>query len=267
MTVRWALLFLLGGCAASSARLVDVGGYRIWMHPEGQGTPTVVFVNGGSANSSVWANIPPDVRRRGEVRTVVYDRAGVGKSEPRPGAYRIDDDAAELVRALDASDVRGPIVLVAYAYGGFVATLVAANDPRVAGVVLVDAFPPSFFDAAEVARLMARFTPNFDALTRENPASSRVLIPLLRAYPETAQRVREVTFPPSLPTIDIVPDWTWVNSFDEILALRLAHASFVAASPAREAVFAKRSAHNVMRDRPDVVIDAIVRIVQRLRGR
>lgn len=265
--MRWTLLFLLGGCAASSARLVDVGSYRIWMHPEGQGAPTVVFVAGGSADWSVWANITPEVRRHGEVRTVVYDRAGVGRSDPRPGEYRIDDDAAELVRALDACDVRGPIVLVAYSYGGFVATLMAANDPRVAGVVLVDAYPPSFFDAAEVARLMARFALVFDALTRENPASARVLIPVLQAYPETAKRVREVTFPQSLPTIDIVPDWTWVSTFDELLALRLAHKSFLAASPAREAVFAKSSRHNVMRDRPDVVIDAIVRMVQRVRGR
>jgi hypothetical protein len=54
---------------------------------------------------------------------------------------------------------------------------------------------------------------------------------------------------------------------DELLALRRAHRSFVEASPAREAVLAKRSRHNVMRDRPDVVIDAIVRIVQRVRGR
>jgi pimeloyl-ACP methyl ester carboxylesterase len=266
MTMRLALLLLLGGCATSQVRLVDVGGYRISMHLDGQGAPTIVFISGGSANSSVWASITPEVRRRGEVRTVIYNRAGVGDSEPRPGEYRIDDDATELVRALDACDVHGPIVLVAYAYGGFVATLMAANDPRVAGVVLVDAYPPSFFDAAEIARLMARFEVAYDSLTRENPASARSLIPLLEAYPATAERVREVTFPQSLPTIDIVPDWTWVPTFDEQVALRVAHRSFVEASPAREAKFAKGSFHNVMRDRPEVVIDAIVRMVQRVRG-
>jgi pimeloyl-ACP methyl ester carboxylesterase len=270
MTVRWALLLLLGGCAAaaSQARLVDVGGYRIWTQLEGKGEPTVVFASGGSATSSAWANITPEVRRHGKVRTLVYDRAGTGKSEPRPGAYRVDDDATELVRALDACDVRGPIVLVTHAYGGFVVTLVAASDPRVAGAVLINANLANFFDAAETARIAARFAASFDALEKENPQLARVLIPVLRAYPESAARVREVTYPPSLPTIDILADRTWVNSsFEEMLAVRLAHRAFVEASPAREAVFAKGAGHNVMRDRPDVVIDAIVRMVKRVRGR
>jgi pimeloyl-ACP methyl ester carboxylesterase len=32
-----------------------------------------------------------------------------------------------------------PVVLVAHSYGGFVATVVAATEPGIAGVVLVDA--------------------------------------------------------------------------------------------------------------------------------
>jgi pimeloyl-ACP methyl ester carboxylesterase len=261
------LLLLLGGCAASSTRLVDVGGHRIWIQIAGKGEPTVVFESGGGGDASAWADIEPEVRRRIGVRTVVYDRAGLGRSDPTTGPYHIDDEARALQRALDRCGVRGPIVLVAHSYGGFVATLVAANDPRVTGVVLVDANLAGFFDAAEVARLLARFTPEFEALERAKPALARVIIPLLRALPETAERMRAVTYPPSLPTVDIVAEQTWVKSPDEIAAMRRAHAAFVAASPAREVVWADRSGHNVMRDRPDVVIDAVARIVWRARGR
>jgi pimeloyl-ACP methyl ester carboxylesterase len=38
----------------------------------------------------------------------------------------------------------------------------------------------------------------------------------------------------------------------------------VAASPAREAVVATGSGHHVMRDRPDVVLEAIARMIERV---
>jgi hypothetical protein len=47
--------------------------------------------------------------------------------------------------------------------------------------------------------------------------------------------------------------------------MRRAHADFVAASPTREAVFANGSSHYVMRDRPELVVDAIERMVKRVR--
>jgi pimeloyl-ACP methyl ester carboxylesterase len=118
----------------------------------GEGSPTVVFENGGGDDASVWANIEPQVRRRLGVRTVLYDRAGLGKSDPKPGAYNIEDEKVALKRALDNCGVRGPIVLVAHSYGGFVSKLMAARDPRVAGVVFIDANLPEFFDQAEVGR-------------------------------------------------------------------------------------------------------------------
>jgi pimeloyl-ACP methyl ester carboxylesterase len=77
--------------ARSRPVLADVGGYRIWMHVRGRGAPTVVFESGGGDDSSVWSKIEPQVRRRNAVATVVYDRAGLGRSEPKPGSYRIDD--------------------------------------------------------------------------------------------------------------------------------------------------------------------------------
>jgi hypothetical protein len=102
-------------------------------------------------------------------------------------------------------------------------------------------------------------------LKREKPDLARVMIPLMQAYPETAKRVRAVKFPTSLPVIDIVEERTWVDSPEELATMRRVHASFVAASPAREAVFASGSGHYVMRDDPEIVINAVVRIVERVR--
>lgn len=256
------LALLLAGC---EQRAVDVGGYRLWMKFVGQGTPTVVFESGGGDDASVWGDVERHVRKRCGVRTIVYDRAGLGESEPSPGPYSIDEEAAALQRALTHEAVTGPLVMVAHSYGGFVATLVAANDPRVAGMVLVEANLAGFFDAAQAERQLAAHAPQFASLQQAKPALARVMVPLMRALPKTAERMRAVPYPPNLPTIDIVAERSWLQSPEDIASMRRVHATFVAESPAREAVFAPGSGHNVMRDRPDVVEDAIARMVQRVR--
>lgn len=270
ITLWLMLMFLFNACAAAatcSPARVDVGGYRVWMQVAGEGEPTVVFENGGGDDASVWMKVEPEVRHHSGVRTVLYDRAGLGQSEPKPGPYSIDNEVTALEQALRQCGVNGPIVLVAHSYGGFVSMLMAANDHRVAGIVFVDANLPGFFDDAEVKRIQAVYTPQFGALQRAKPELARVMIPLMQAYPETAKRVRSVNIPLTLPVIDIVAEKTWVDTPQEVAAMRQTHASFVAASPARQAVFAKGSSHQVMKDRPDLVIDAVERMVVRVRDR
>jgi pimeloyl-ACP methyl ester carboxylesterase len=245
---------------------VDVGGYKLWMQVAGVGGPTVVFESGGGDDSSVWAKIEPEIRQDG-VRTVLYDRAGLGQSDLEPGPYSIDHEAKALERALDRCGVRRPIILVAHSYGGFISTLVAAEDRRVVGVVFVDANLADYFDEPEVARILAQYTPQFAALEHAKPKLAAVLVPVIQAYPETAKRLRGVVFPAELPVIDIVAEHSWSNTPEEAAAMRRVHAAFVAASPAREAVFASGSSHYVMRDRPGLVIDAIKRMIERTRSK
>ena len=172
---------------------------------------------------------------------------------------------AALVRVLDVLSPAEAIVLVAHSYGGFVATLVA-GDPRMAGVVLVDANLPAYFDEAVVERLVATYTPQFPALERGAPDLARVMIPLMRAYPDTARDVRTVDYPTTLRTIDIVAERSWGETTDDNNDMHRVHADFVAAAPeARELVLARGSGHYVMRDRPEVVLDAVARMIERVR--
>jgi pimeloyl-ACP methyl ester carboxylesterase len=259
-------LALAFGCGGTTHDVVeptsvDLNGPQLYMQVAGNGDPTVVFEAGGGDDSSVWAAIEPQVRRRCGVRTVVYDRAGLGKSGPAPGPYRIDDEATALKRGLDRFGVRGEIILVAHSYGGFIATLLAASDPRVVGVVLVDANIVEFFDDAEVAHIVARYTSELPALEREQPALARVMGPVIRGYPDTVRRMRAVPMPINLPVIDIVAEHSWGDSDEENAAMKQAHAAFVAASPARVALPAAGSGHYVMRDQPELVIDAITRLL------
>jgi pimeloyl-ACP methyl ester carboxylesterase len=253
-----------GAPNAGRVRRVDVGGYRLWMKVSGSGSPTVLFESGGGDHSAVWGKVEPEVRKRKKVTTVLYDRAGLGRSERKPGPYRIDDEVAAVRAALTACGVGGPIVLVAHSYGGFVSLLMAEEDPRVAGLVLVDANLPGFFDDAEVSRLLDRVKPTLPEMARAAPKIGKVMVPLTLAMPETARRMRWVATRARLPIVDILAERTWVPTPEEVAAMRREHAAFVAASPHREMVFAKGSGHYVMRDRPKVVIEAISRLIDRI---
>jgi pimeloyl-ACP methyl ester carboxylesterase len=247
--------------ADCDGRKVDVGGYALWMQSRGNGTPTVVFESGGGEDSSEWSNIESVIRARAKVRTVVYDRAGLGKSDPNPRPYRIEDEGGALRRALDQCDIHGPIILVAHSYGGFISEILASEDKRVKGLVLVDANIPSFFDDKEAAIISARYTPLANDLIKEKPGLGRNLFRQDQAYPATARHMRDVHIPLNLPVIDITAEHTWVDAPDELAAMRRAHTEFVAASPNRVAIFAEGSGHYVSRDRPNIVIDAVLRLI------
>lgn len=252
--------------ASCDGESVDIGGRHLWVQMAGEGATTVVFESGNGDDSTAWAAIETAIRARG-VRTFVYDRAGLGRSDPPPADYAIATEVSALQRALDMCGVNGPIVVVAHSYGGFIATLLASENERVAGIVLVDANTPNYFTDAITAGIVAEYSPQFPALEQAAPALARVIVPVVRAYPESARIVRAAGVSHDLPVIDIVAERSWRSTPEGNETLRQAHAAFVAASPAREAVFAAGSGHNVMRDRPDVVIDAITRMLARVEAR
>ncbi len=245
---------------ACASEQVDVGGRRLWVNLEGQGKTTVVFDTGNGNDSSAWAGIAPRIRAAG-ARIFVYDRAGSGKSEPGPQPYSIDDEAKALQAALTACGVQGPVILAAHSYGGFISLLLASRDKRVDGLVLVDAVIPAFFNQHELDAILARYRPQYDEVRKQAPDMARTLIPVVEAFPATARRVGAAGISPTLPVIDIVAEESWFDTAESTAAWHQAHEAFVANNSSREAIFAAGSTHNVMRDKPALVVDAIVKMM------
>ncbi len=121
-------------------RLVSVEGLRLHLDCRGEGSPTVLFENGGFDPALAWILVQPEVAR--VTRACSYDRAGAGYSDEAPvNSSRSGRDlAAELHTLLGATGVAPPYVLVGHSFGGLLVRLFAAAFPReVVGVVLVDA--------------------------------------------------------------------------------------------------------------------------------
>ena len=241
--------------------MVEVGGYRLHFleYPARKSGPTVVFESGGGDSAEPWRAIAKQVHEVLGVRTIRYDRAGLGESEKDSRPYSIDGEADALGRGLAALQVSSCMILVAHSYGGFVSTLFAAKHPgRLCGLVLVDADIVRFFDDAEVTALMAGFKEERDEALARNPA----LVRALDAFPATVARMRAVQLPRSLPVIDIVATPP-VRTDEERNAWRAAHRAFVNESPARSLVIASHSGHMVMNDQPDLIVNAVSKLVSK----
>jgi pimeloyl-ACP methyl ester carboxylesterase len=124
--------------------MIDVGGralrvVRAGVEHEG---PLVVCEHGAFGCATDWTVVQDRLAARG-LRSLAYDRAGLGHSDPGPSPR----DARAMVSDLGALLARlgetGPRVVVGHSMGGLMARLYSQTYPKgVLGVVLVDAVVP-----------------------------------------------------------------------------------------------------------------------------
>lgn len=145
------LLILAGGWAYQSiadkrdrkrypppGRLIDIGGRRLHLLFTGTAPgPTVVIEAGGGNDCTLWGDILRQVAAY--ARVCVYDRAGLGWSDPAPLPRTFENRAGDLHALLTKAGAPAPYLLVGHSYGGHVVRWFARRYPgEVAGIVLVD---------------------------------------------------------------------------------------------------------------------------------
>lgn len=132
---------------ARAGRLVDIGGYRLWIECVGSGSPTVVIEPGASAHA-VDGVRGLQHAVAATTRVCVYDRADLpsGESDARPPgvAPTAQRFSLELRTLLANAGEQGPFVLVGASFAGALLTSFTLRYPGdVAGLVFLDAVAPS----------------------------------------------------------------------------------------------------------------------------
>jgi len=135
---------------------IDIGGRSLRVVRQGplDGTPTVLFEAGAFGVAADWAVVQEALGP--EVRTVAYDRAGLGFSDPGPRPRDSRAVASDLRKLIAASGEAGPFVLVGHGMAAAHLYVFAQRYPDLAkGLVLADAAPPEALDDPQ-ARLLLR---------------------------------------------------------------------------------------------------------------
>jgi pimeloyl-ACP methyl ester carboxylesterase len=255
---------LLSAPVAGRCQGEAVGSSQLWAQLAGQGAVTVVFEAGNGNDSTVWSAVTGPVQAAG-ARTLVYDRAGLGKSGKPPARASIESEVARLRGVMQACGVSGPVILVGASHGGSIAQLLASQSRQIKGLVLVDAVIPQIATPAWARQFRDAARKDYPEVRRELPALAAAVIPVVEAMPATARSLRANRLPP-LPIIDIVADKAAVPGNDPKADADwvAGHRAFVAGHVQTEAVLANGSGHKIMVDKPDVVVAAIVRMLARI---
>jgi len=123
----------------SGERLIKIGNHKLFISIKGNQDAkfTVVFESGAGGSSRDWTKVismlPPGIR------TIAYDRAGLGKSEKGPLPQTLAQNVFELHELLKASKIKGSIILAGQSIGGLIVRLYTEQYGKdVAGLVLAD---------------------------------------------------------------------------------------------------------------------------------
>lgn len=273
-------------------RRYDVGGFKMHINCTGQGTPTVILESGLGDSYVSWRKVQPEIAKF--TRVCSYDRAGLGYSESAPGPRTSKIIAEQLHALLQAAAVPPPYVLVGHSMGGFDVRLFASLfRSEVAGMVLVDAshpdqenrFPPevknmegTWIRESEFLEYTMPFgVPRILGFCDEDPVvraaecnwqTARESVAEMKAFPESAAQAATtgslgdmplavLSHDPDKPSAELPEDIAKpTNDAWEKMQEELSHLSTRGTQ-----VIAKNSGHYIQLDRPDVVIDAVRRVV------
>ncbi len=122
-------------------------GTRIAYERSGDGPP-LVLVHGTSADHTRWAGILPALAARFTV--FAMDRRGRGESGDGAGAYRIEDEFADVAAVVGAAGAGGPrVTLLGHSYGAICALEAALRTPHLNRLILYE--PPIARDGMATA--------------------------------------------------------------------------------------------------------------------
>jgi pimeloyl-ACP methyl ester carboxylesterase len=243
-------------------RKVNVAGDRLYVHCMGAGTPAVIMEAGYNDVGETWSLVQPEVARY--ARACAYDRAGLGQSDPGPGARDSLDAVTALHALLNNAGIEGPYVLVGHSLGGEYVRLYAGRYPQdVAGLVLVDSAHPDQFQRS------AAVLPPASPSDSESVQFYREWF--TNATPDPTLRL-ELYAPGSLGDLPLVvltaPDKQRADDVPAELNARLnriwleMQRELAQLSTNSRHVLSGESQHFIQQDEPELVIEAILWVLE-----
>jgi pimeloyl-ACP methyl ester carboxylesterase len=251
---------------------VDIGGYSLYIQCAGEGSPTVVMDHG---LATPWT--PRDIVDgvKSQTRICFYWRAGLASSDPSPKKPRTSGDMMkELHTLLTNAHITGPYVLVGHSIAGFNVRVYADLYPQeVVGMVMID---PSHPDQPErwLALLPAESADDLSAL-KDFRTDMKVGWPDPNEYPnpenmDMRTSAAETLACGSLGDIPLVvlsaaqPNYGGLPGDLEQARrqeLNVMHKELSQLSSNGTFVLAEKSGHRIHEDEPQLVIDAILKVV------
>ena len=288
--LQWFLSHLALERNPPPGEVVVAGGRQMHLLCQGQGSPAVILESGIPGTSLGWVSVMEDIASF--ARVCAYDRAGYAWSEARPEPRTISNITRELRDLLRTARVDPPYVLAGHSFGGLVVQLYASQFPEeVAGMVLVDSAHPDLArrpghldrmgGVALRLRLLAPL--GIARLIIEAPAGSpdsrpnsvrameKELLATTRSFRTMASELAGLReslnqAAEARPRLGRKPLFVLTEGQRRIEFWHAMQEQFTELSDSSEWQVVNGAGHFIHQDEPDIVVDAVRRVVETARG-
>lgn len=263
----------------------DAGARQLRYLCAGEGTPIVLIEAGGDTSFETlhswvkqhnfnppWLAVVSEIEK--VTRVCVYDRAGVGRSGKAPLPRTSADVATDLRTLLSSEKIATPIICVGHSFGGSNCRVFASRYPKlVAGMVLIDTSdadfwprirallpPPAENESEDIKRLrrgpdLSKSAEWIDleansALLRKAKGIGHKPLIVLTASPASTDPM----IPPEL-------QHAWMSIHQEL------QRELSGLSNNSRQVIATKAGHNIQREEPQLIVDAVLDVVEQVRDK
>jgi pimeloyl-ACP methyl ester carboxylesterase len=234
--------------------MVPINNFKLYAKLIGKknNKPTVVMDAGYGDYSKAWDSVIGELSEITEV--LVYDRAGLGKSEKSPNRRTSCEMVKELKELLSSLDIKPPYLFVGHSFGGVNVSVYAHEYPEeVAGLVLVDSTPVDYRE---------RFLPTMPSDFQEAYSKQFVREGNYEEFMESLKQLKEYKKTLRMPIMVLAAGKKdhYSEASQELWNIMQRELALI--SSKGEWVLAKNSAHYIQRDEPQVVIKAVEKLIK-----
>ncbi|MCM3164274.1 alpha/beta fold hydrolase [Metabacillus litoralis] len=220
---------------------------------ENTGKPTIVMDAGYGDYSKTWDSVISDLSLLTDV--LIYDRAGLGKSESSSKPRTSIEMIKELREVVKGTKIKLPFILVGHSFGGVNARMYATEYPKdVCGLILVDSTPEDYRE---------RFLPTMSNEFQEAYNKQFVHEGNYDEFMESLKQLKTLKRKINVPLIVLSAGKKAHYSTKSQELWNEMQRDILEISTNGELVIAENSAHYIQNDEPEFLVNAVKRLLSR----
>ncbi|MCM3443858.1 alpha/beta fold hydrolase [Metabacillus halosaccharovorans] len=213
--------------------------------------PTIVMDAGYGDYSKAWDSVISELSLLTDV--LIYDRAGLGKSESSSKPRTSREMIIELKELVKGTKIKLPFILVGHSFGGVNARLYATEYPNdVCGLILVDSTPEDYRE---------KFLPTMEDEFQRAYNKQFVHEGNYDEFMESLKQLKESRRKLNVPLIVLSAGKKAHYSKESQELWNEMQSELLEISTNGEFVIAENSAHYIQNDEPEVVVNAVKRLL------
>ncbi|WP_164674816.1 alpha/beta fold hydrolase [Flagellimonas maritima] len=262
-----ASLYSCNGISQPNYHFVDIKGKKQHVLTLGKGEPVVVFISGGGSDLEDFEPVQKEISKI--TKTISYDKLGIGKSELADSPRTLENVSMELRELIKKEGIlKSPIILVGHSMGGFVARYYLRLYPdNVKGLILIDPGSEYLEDEWRKIRTEKQLKSEDSLLTAQIKLIPEGFKMEVFAYPQHDSILRTFDIDTDIPVVLMESNMFEKGDESDSLHIELQkrlYREFVATVPQTRLISTKKSGHFIQLDEPDLVIEAIEDIIQKV---